>query len=183
MGRRGDHGPGSRGRAGSDPAPTRHWRRDRRSRGPGPAARPWNARDGEASEVRDGAEGADDVGAELVCHFLLGAFRGSESLDVRDPGSAGPLDRLGHERDSPLATKSPRVGLRQVEVLNKRRHSRERPRLFDATEPGLLVLAHQEPVEVPGGRPRATRLLCPISIVVSASAGRQPARGENQRHG
>jgi hypothetical protein len=110
---------------------------------------------------------------------------------VRDPSRPRAADRLRGERDEPLAAQSPRVGRRQVHVLHERPDARDGPdRRWPCswsgpgTEPRLLAIAHAEPIEVPGTRPRVPvrRCLCRVLVTVIAAAGREADHERGQDH-
>ena len=137
MGRRTDRDPGFRGRACTDPAPSRRCRRGAsdavQPRAPGTPGTAKNRR------FSTGPKRADHVRAQLVRQAVLGAFRGLVQGDVRDPGRPRAADRLDGERDEPLAAQSPRVGRRQAHVLHERLDARDRlarSRLCSGSAPG-----------------------------------------------
>jgi hypothetical protein len=113
---------------------------------------------------------------------VLGAFRGCEQVHVCDPDRLRAAGRLERERDEPVAAQKPRLGLRHVALSDELLDARVGPRPLDRTEPGLLVLAHEEPVEVLGARLRATGFdrLVPIVVCVPAACHHKP-EGEQHR--
>ena len=197
-GRRRDRGPGSRGRACTDPAP-----RGRSRRGGSPARRARDAVQPRAPGMpgtlknrrfSTGPAARITSGRNSCARLRSAPSRGLVQRHLRDPGRAGSADRLGRERDEPFAAQSPLVGRRQAPLVHERLDARDgsafaghrsgrRPR----PESGLLVPAHEVAAEVvclrPCGRgafaasgavgrssPSSPQATIPITSVASTTA-------------